>query len=80
MFGDDTVVVPKESEWFGFYSDGSNSQILPYNQTKLYLNDQIGLKTLDQTGRLKFDTAPGEHMQFTLEWFGEHVVKPYLIS
>jgi len=78
MFSEDTVVVPKESEWFGFYEDGSNDKILAYNETKLYQTDQIGLKTLDQTGRLKFDTAPGEHMQFSLEWFGAHVIEPYL--
>jgi len=78
MFTEDTVVVPKESEWFGFYKDGSMSEILLMNQTRLYLEDRIGLKTLDTTGRLHFDSAPGEHMQFTLAWFAAHVVSPYL--
>lgn len=80
MFSEDTVVVPRESEWFGFYADGSTSQIVPYNESRLYLQDRIGLRTLDQTGRLKFDTAPGEHMQFTMAWFQQHVISPYLTN
>jgi len=78
MFSQDTVVVPRESEWFGHYADGSNTVLLPYNETTLYKQDSIGLQTLDKTGRLKFDVAPGEHMQFSLPWFGAHVVEPYL--
>jgi len=78
QFADDTVVVPKESSWFGYYEDNNLGLLVAYNQTKLYLEDRIGLKTLDQRGKLKFDTTPGEHMHFTLEWFKEHVTVPYL--
>eukprot|EP01124_Arcella_intermedia_P031595 TRINITY_DN7179_c0_g1_i1.p1 TRINITY_DN7179_c0_g1~~TRINITY_DN7179_c0_g1_i1.p1 ORF type:complete len:297 (-),score=46.37 TRINITY_DN7179_c0_g1_i1:63-866(-) len=78
QFEDDTVVVPKESSWFGFYADDSESVLVPMNQTRLYLEDRIGLRTLDATGRLKFDATPGEHMQFKLSWFNEHVILPYL--
>jgi len=78
QFADDTVVVPKESSWFGYYADNNMNQLFPYNQTTLYLEDRIGLKTLDHLGKLKFDATPGEHMHFTLEWFKEHVTVPYL--
>ena len=50
MFSQDTVVVPRESEWFGHYADGSNTVLLPYNETTLYKQDSIGLQTLDKTG------------------------------
>jgi len=80
MFGEDTIVVPRESSWFGFYQAGSRSVLIPLNQSNLYLQDTIGIKTLDKAGKLHFDTAPGNHMQFTLEWFMAHVVKPYLIN
>lgn len=78
MFEYDTVVVPRESEWFGFYKSGSVSDIETMQDSRLYQDDLIGLKTLDQLGRLKFDKAPGNHMQFTLEWFHKHVTTKYL--
>jgi len=78
QFAADTVVVPKESSWFGFYADNTEDQMLLYNETKLYINDQIGLKILDQSGKLKFDSCPGDHMHITLDWFAQHVVSPYL--
>jgi len=78
MFSEDTVVVPKESSWFGFYEDNSVSVMIPYNQTQLYIQDRIGLKSLDVAGKLKFDSCPGNHMQFTLDWFKQHVTNPYL--
>jgi len=80
MFSEDTVVVPKESSWFGFYEDNSVSVMIPYNQTQLYIQDRIGLKSLDVAGKLKFDSCPGNHMQFTLDWFKQHVTDPYLTN
>jgi len=77
-FAADTVVVPRISSWFGFYEDGSTSVLVPYNKTKLYLEDRIGLRTLDEAKKLKFDSAPGNHMQFSLDWFSKHVIIPYL--
>jgi len=80
MFEYDTVVVPKESSWFSYYPDGSLNYIVPYNETALYTEDRIGLRTLDAAGKLKFDSCPTDHMQFTLEWFTQHVTTPYLIN
>jgi len=74
----DTVVVPRESSWFGFFADGSRDVIVPYQKSKLFLEDRIGLKTLAHAGKLKFDEAPGNHMQFTMAWFEKHVIAPYL--
>jgi palmitoyl-protein thioesterase len=31
--GDDTIVVPSETEWFGFYEDGSLDRVLSMNET-----------------------------------------------
>lgn len=33
----DTMVVPQESEWFGFYTPGQDQEVLPLQQTQLYL-------------------------------------------
>lgn len=36
MFKNDTMVVPKESSWFGFYAPGQSNKVLPYEKTNLY--------------------------------------------
>eukprot|EP01116_Phalansterium_solitarium_P012938 TRINITY_DN296_c0_g3_i1.p1 TRINITY_DN296_c0_g3~~TRINITY_DN296_c0_g3_i1.p1 ORF type:complete len:300 (+),score=105.22 TRINITY_DN296_c0_g3_i1:94-993(+) len=74
----DTVVVPRESEWFGFYAPGQNSQLLAYNETAGYQGDWIGLRTLDEAGKLLFGECPGNHMQFNISWFTDNVIMPYL--
>lgn len=37
MFTNDTMVVPKESEWFAFYTPGQDKDIMPLEQSALYL-------------------------------------------
>ncbi|KAL1213993.1 hypothetical protein V5N11_007355 [Cardamine amara subsp. amara] len=77
MFELDVVIVPKESSWFGFDSDGDSNQSLPVQQTKLYTEDWIGLKTLDDAGKVKFVTVPGEHIRMAEPDIIKYVV-PYL--
>ena len=63
-FEGDSVVDPVETEWFGFYKPGQAKTILPYNQTDLYTRDAIGLRTLEQTGRLDLLSVPGTFNPF----------------
>jgi len=64
-FSSDTVVDPKGSEWFSWFSeDGSMEQM---NKTQLYTQDWIGLKQLDQAGRLHLLEFPGDHLQMDQE-------------
>jgi len=77
-FSEDTVVVPRESEWFGYYANGNLNEILTMEQTDLYQQDWIGLKTLNTAGRLQFLSIEGNHMQIDLDWFSEYVITPYL--
>jgi len=46
MFGADEDVYPKESSQFGSIHDGDNQVTLMKDQ-KIYTEDRIGLKTLD---------------------------------
>ena len=69
------MVVPVETQWFGFYKLGQTKEILAYNETALYIEDWIGLKTLDETGKLDFLVSPGNHLQFTDKFFFEVVDK-----
>ncbi|KAF6149924.1 hypothetical protein GIB67_008645 [Kingdonia uniflora] len=77
MFEEDTIVVPKETAWFGFYPDGDLTKILPPQETKLYTEDWIGLRTLDEAKRVHFIHLPGIHIGITPAGIIENVV-PYL--
>ncbi|KAK4327873.1 hypothetical protein Pmani_001680 [Petrolisthes manimaculis] len=74
----DTMVVPQESEWFGFYAPGQDNEVLPLQQTQLYLEDRLGLKEMDEAGKLHFLTQPGGHLAFTDEWFLQEIVDKYV--
>jgi len=74
----DTMVYPRESEWFQFFAPGQNKVILPFNQTDIYVEDWIGLQELDQNGKIVFIPCVGNHLEFTLEWFIQNIVTPYL--
>ena len=54
---DDDVITPWASSHFAFYD--KNFTIVPMKERKIYLEDAIGLRTLDETGRLKIVTVPG---------------------
>ena len=51
-FTEDTIVDPKESEWFGWFSPVDHSTLLSLRDTKMYMDDWIGLKSLDESGKL----------------------------
>jgi len=77
-FTNDTMVVPKESSWFGAFAIGSLSTIVPMQSQPLYTQDWIGLQTLDKAGKLVFKTCPGEHMHITMDYLHDEVIVPYL--
>lgn len=77
MFEHDTILIPKETAWFGYYPDGSFSSVLPANETELYTEDWIGLKTLDEAGKVKFISVPGNHLAISRSDMKTYMV-PYL--
>lgn len=77
MFEHDTVLIPKETAWFGYYPYGAFDPVLPPQQTKLYIEDWIGLKTLDDAGRVKYVSVPGNHLAISNSDVQRYVV-PYL--
>ena len=46
-------------------------------QTQLYIEDWIGLKTLDEAGRVKYISVPGNHLGISRSGMQKYVV-PYL--
>ncbi|KAH7864282.1 hypothetical protein Vadar_027769 [Vaccinium darrowii] len=79
MFEHDTVLIPKETAWFGYYPEGAFDPVLPPHQTKLYVDDWIGLKSLDDAGRVKFISVPGNHLGISNSDAQKYIV-PYLVD
>ena len=77
MFNQDDVVDPKESAHFEFYSPGQDSEILPLNESALYQEDWLGLRTLSESGRLHFFSVDGKHVQIDYEWVAHNII-PFL--
>ncbi|KAJ7304356.1 hypothetical protein JRQ81_011907 [Phrynocephalus forsythii] len=73
----DSMVDPPASEWFGYYRSGQAKETIPLNETALYKEDRLGLKEMDQGGKLVFLGAAGDHLQFSKEWFCENIL-PFL--
>lgn len=78
QFMNDTVVVPRESEWFGFYAPGQDQTITPMESSPLYTQDWIGLQELNNSGRLFQIECIGNHLEFTDEYFIQNVITPFL--
>ncbi|CAB4299924.1 unnamed protein product [Prunus armeniaca] len=76
-FEQDTILIPKETSWFGYFPDGAFDPILPAQETKLYTEDWIGLKTLDEAGKVKFINVSGGHLRISRSDMKRYVV-PYL--
>jgi len=78
LFTKDSMVVPRESEWFGFYHEGQDKTMYTMEESKLYRNDTIGLQTLDKQGRLFRLSVEGDHLEFKDVWFIDNIVYPFL--
>jgi len=75
-FQKEYTVVPRGSEWFDFF-DGT--MLVNVSDTALYKEDWIGLRTLDEAGKLvRAEVPDARHMQFTAEWFQTNVIERYL--
>ncbi|XP_067934829.1 palmitoyl-protein thioesterase 1-like [Watersipora subatra] len=77
-FTEDTMVQPKDSEWFGKYEDGSTDKVLSLFETKLYTEDRLGLKSMNETGRLHFLATVGDHLQVDEAWLIKNVINVFL--
>jgi palmitoyl-protein thioesterase len=70
---DDSVIVPKESSWFMFY-DESGKNIVPLEESEFYKKDFIGLKKLNEEGKLSFAEFRDEHVIYNVVEYWEEIV------
>ncbi|KFZ06556.1 hypothetical protein V501_07308 [Pseudogymnoascus sp. VKM F-4519 (FW-2642)] len=64
MFDEDVTVVPKESAWF---AEVNGTEVTPLKERSIYTENWLGLKELDEAGKLKFLTVEGGHMRLNDE-------------
>lgn len=64
MFEDDTIAVPKESALFAEVN-ATDGTLTPLQERQLYKEDWLGLRKLDEEGKLDFKSVPGQHMELT---------------
>jgi palmitoyl-protein thioesterase len=62
LFEDDETVVPKETGWF---AEVNGTKVTLLRDRKIYKEDWLGLKALDEKGALKFETTEGKHMSLS---------------
>jgi len=75
MFSEDTMIYPKETAWFrGLDSHGN---VMELEDQPFYKDDYIGLKALNEAGKVTFSEIKGDHLQFTTEYIKETVI-PFL--
>eukprot|EP00762_Andalucia_godoyi_P007424 ANDGO_07859.mRNA.1 Palmitoyl-protein thioesterase 3 len=87
----DKVVFPVESGWFEFWQAAQSAakvqdlqfgvadrQVVPLQESETYKGDWIGLKTLDEAGKLKFLTASCTHPDYPhtpdKDWFMANIM------
>ncbi|KAG0153565.1 hypothetical protein PDIDSM_2219 [Penicillium digitatum] len=66
MFEEDTVAIPKQSALFSEVN-ATSGEVTALRERPIYKEDWLGLKQLDEQGKLDFKTAPGQHMQLSEE-------------
>ncbi|KAF2279280.1 palmitoyl-protein thioesterase 1 precursor [Westerdykella ornata] len=66
VFEDDETVIPKESGWFA-QVNVSSGEVTPLRERRLYEEDWLGLRELDERGGLVFRTVKGGHMELDEE-------------
>jgi len=62
VFEEDQTVVPKESGW---WSEVNGTEVIPLRERQLYKEDWLGLKKLDEEGKLIFKSTKGKHMSLS---------------
>ncbi|KAJ8911415.1 hypothetical protein NQ315_005948 [Exocentrus adspersus] len=77
-FGNDTMVQPVESEWFGFYKPGQSVQTESLQESSLFIDDRLGLKKMNEESKLHFLAVPGNHLRFEWSWFEENILNEFL--
>merc|ERR1719192_2585846 len=78
MFSQDTMVEPRESSHFKYYKDGGSDSIVDFNDETVTMGLKDALKAMVDNGQIDYLESPGDHLQFTEEWFEKNIISVYL--
>ena len=70
----DTVITPRDSSWFEFY-DEEGKNIVPLEQSDFYINDNIGLRKLNEEGKVSFVAFKEEHILYNMDEYNNEIVE-----
>ena len=71
---EDTVITPRDSSWFQFY-DKNGIDIVSLELSDFYINDYIGLRKLNEEGKVEFTEFAEEHVLYNMDEYNEEIVK-----
>ena len=71
---EDTVITPRDSSWFQFY-DKNGIDIVPLELSDFYIDDYIGLRKLNEEGKVEFTEFAEEHVLYNIDEYNEEIVK-----
>ena len=71
---EDTVITPRDSSWFEFY-DKEGKNIVPLEESEFYINDNIGLRKLNEEGKLLFAAFKEEHVLYNMDEYRNEIVE-----
>jgi len=63
----DTIIIPKTSGWFEFFAPNSENTVIPLKDSDFYKDDWLGLKYLDDSGRLNLYSCNCQHPDYPEE-------------
>ncbi|XP_003740872.1 palmitoyl-protein thioesterase 1 [Galendromus occidentalis] len=72
---EDEFIVPNYSAHFGFFAEGSVSELENFTSTRVYREDLLGLRTMSMNNQLVFENIPGGHCHLNWTWFEEFTIK-----
>lgn len=78
MATEDTMVYPRESEWFWQLEDNMR-KVQNLEDSDFWKNDNIGLKALTEAGKVQNVSFEGDHLQFSQADIDNTFV-PFLMS
>eukprot|EP01121_Diplochlamys_sp_Union-15-3_P005383 TRINITY_DN15718_c0_g1_i1.p1 TRINITY_DN15718_c0_g1~~TRINITY_DN15718_c0_g1_i1.p1 ORF type:complete len:293 (-),score=51.99 TRINITY_DN15718_c0_g1_i1:36-914(-) len=71
----DTILQPPRNGWFEFYKPGGQEVIIPLEQSDIWIEDWIGLRTLSETGRLQKFTTTCAHPDYSSDCWKNYFTK-----
>ena len=71
---EDSVITPRDSSWFEFY-DKEGKVIVPLKESEFYINDNIGLRKLDEEGKVSFVAFKEEHVLYNMDEYRDEIVE-----